>query len=284
MNYKLAFALAAILTSNAFAAFKAPLPEFKNEKQLAEWRAEQKSKPASQGYATPETAFYTGKPYLATSGSYAFKYRSYSPELARWTSEDPSGFPDGANGNRYAPIPSYGLDFAGLWKLQIVGDQAKNDSNWGLVSIGGFDHRMSSGYYVETQDITATSTNTSGTVNADFFGTINKLNYALERNTQGDVSFAIAVDSTGQISITATGGGYDNVSGNLQIGASWSKEIGNHTATLTFATASMYAGTGLSGTGFQVNGAIIGGGASVSWTNPPGKVSAFTTLSFRAVE
>ena len=43
MKHKLTFALVASLTSTAFAEFKAPLPEFKNEKQLAEWRAEKAS-------------------------------------------------------------------------------------------------------------------------------------------------------------------------------------------------------------------------------------------------
>ena len=94
MNKKLSFALVASLTCTAFAAFQAPLPEFKNEKQLAEWRAEKAAATTSQVNASEETAFYTGKPYLASSGGYAVKYRSYSPELARWTSEDPSGFPE----------------------------------------------------------------------------------------------------------------------------------------------------------------------------------------------
>ena len=95
-------------------------------KQLAEWRAEKASESTSQGYVAEESAFYTGKPYLASTGGYAFKYRSYSPELARWTSEDPSGFPDGANGNIYAPSPTMELDYQGLsktvidWKLHEV--------------------------------------------------------------------------------------------------------------------------------------------------------------------
>ncbi len=117
MKYKLTFALAASLTSTAFAAFQAPLPEFKNEKQLAEWRAEKaaETKPIS---VTQETAFYTGKPYLASSGDYAFKYRKYNPGLARWTSEDPSGFPDGANTHMYVNnSASYCFDFLGLMKV-----------------------------------------------------------------------------------------------------------------------------------------------------------------------
>ena len=114
MKYKLTFALVAALTSTAFAEFKAPLPEFKNEKQLAEWRAEKASEATSQGYKAEETAFYTGKPYLATSGGYAFKFRSYNPALLRWTSEDPGGFPNGANQHKYAPNPIFELDSLGL--------------------------------------------------------------------------------------------------------------------------------------------------------------------------
>ncbi len=111
MKTKLTFALVASLTSTAFAAFQAPLPEFKNEKQLAEWRAEKASETTSQGYATKEAAFFTGRPYITSSGGYAFKYRSYDPELARWTSEDPSGFPDGANGVAYQPCPTNSFDY-----------------------------------------------------------------------------------------------------------------------------------------------------------------------------
>ncbi len=119
MKYKLTFALVAALTSTAFAAFQAPLPEFKNEKQLAEWRAEKASEATGQGYAAEETAFYTGKPFLASSGGYAFRYRSYNPELARWTTEDPSGFPDGANQLVFAPCPTSECDPTGLATQQI---------------------------------------------------------------------------------------------------------------------------------------------------------------------
>jgi len=107
-------ALLALITSSAFAALNAPLPEFKNEKQLAEWRAEKASQSNTRSAAV-ETAFYTGKPYLASVGNYAFKYRNYSPEMARWTSEDPIGFPDGANQNIYAPSPTTELDSLGLF-------------------------------------------------------------------------------------------------------------------------------------------------------------------------
>jgi RHS repeat-associated protein len=123
MKYKLTFALVALMTTTAFAAFQAPLPEFKNEKQLAEWRAEKASEATKQGCVAEGAAFYTGKPYLALSGDYAFKYRSYSPELARWTSEDPSGFPDGANASFYAPVPTEEFDSAGLAAARSFSEQ-----------------------------------------------------------------------------------------------------------------------------------------------------------------
>jgi len=44
-----------------------------------------------------------------------FKYRNYDPALNRWTAFDPCGFPDGANNNVYAPIPTKELDALGLF-------------------------------------------------------------------------------------------------------------------------------------------------------------------------
>jgi RHS repeat-associated protein len=84
----------------------APLPEFKTPEQLAKWRAETKAKTSAQEASRPSTLdsstpFYTGKPFLAESGSYAFKYREYNPEMGRWITVDPSGFPDGANNRMY---------------------------------------------------------------------------------------------------------------------------------------------------------------------------------------
>jgi RHS repeat-associated protein len=141
MKYKLTFALVAALTSSAFAEFKAPLPEFKNEKQLAEWRAEKASEYISQSNAAAVTAFYTGKPYLSTAGNYSFKYRSYNPEMARWISEDPSGFPDGANGNIYAPNPNSEFDYQGLTKVSFTGAWSNSSvSTVNVTSPGEFEY------------------------------------------------------------------------------------------------------------------------------------------------
>jgi RHS repeat-associated protein len=58
--------------------------------------------------------FYTGKPYLEETGQYLFLFRHYDPELARWTTADPSGFPDWANNYLYCNAPYSGFDSYGL--------------------------------------------------------------------------------------------------------------------------------------------------------------------------
>jgi RHS repeat-associated protein len=62
----------------------------------------------------PASYFYTGRPYDEDLGAYTFSYRHYSPEQNRWTSADPSGFPDGANCQAYSPTPTNQLDPYGL--------------------------------------------------------------------------------------------------------------------------------------------------------------------------
>ena len=98
----------------------APLPEFRTLEQLAKWRAETTAKTSAQeaprlSTLDSSTPFYTGKPYLAESGSYAFKYREYNPEMGRWITVDPSGFPDGANNRLYAAVPTSQMDPLGLF-------------------------------------------------------------------------------------------------------------------------------------------------------------------------
>ena len=51
--------------------------------------------------AQPASFFYTGKPYDADLGNYVFAVRNFDPQIGRWTSADPSGFPDGVNNMIY---------------------------------------------------------------------------------------------------------------------------------------------------------------------------------------
>ena len=59
-------------------------------------------------------ARFTGKPYDEDLQAYVFPYRNYDPKLARWTSSDPAGFPDGINQHYYACVPTIGIDPWGL--------------------------------------------------------------------------------------------------------------------------------------------------------------------------
>ena len=87
------------------------------EKRIAEIKAEE-AKQAAQAATTSNLQseignhqlFYTGKPYLEETGQYLFLFRHYDPELARWTTADPSGFPDWPNNYLYAMNPFSGLD------------------------------------------------------------------------------------------------------------------------------------------------------------------------------
>jgi len=125
----------------------APLPEFKTPEQLARWRAETTAKTANLESASSRpstldssTPFYTGKPYLAESGSYAFKYREFNPKMGRWTTVDPSGFPDGANNRIYAAVPTTEFDDNGLYiKSELSGYSSliQDDAGlWNLLEAG----------------------------------------------------------------------------------------------------------------------------------------------------
>jgi RHS repeat-associated protein len=98
------------------------------EKRLAAIKAtEAKAAAASAALDTrhsslatgPQDIFYTGKPYLQETGQYVFLFRHYDPELGRWTTSDPSGFPDGANNVAYMAVPTTEFDWQGLAVVSI---------------------------------------------------------------------------------------------------------------------------------------------------------------------
>jgi len=115
----------------------APLPKFMNQEELAQWREAKKEVRAAEG-SRPESSgdvFFTGKPFDSDAHGYLFKFRTYEPELSRWTTADPSGFPDGANDNRYCSVPTSSFDVAGLldWqnatKVNAIGP-AQQGNGW----------------------------------------------------------------------------------------------------------------------------------------------------------
>ena len=86
----------------------------------AEISAEPKSDKLPGLGLQPAEYFYTGKPYDADTETYTFKYRSYDPELSRWTTADPSGFPDGANNQIYVRNPVTSFDANGLVTIDTI--------------------------------------------------------------------------------------------------------------------------------------------------------------------
>ncbi len=70
---------------------------------------------------SPEEIRYTGKPYSRALGAYVFNARAYDAATSRWTTPDPSGFPDGVNNRVYAATPTFQMDADGLIVIGIYG-------------------------------------------------------------------------------------------------------------------------------------------------------------------
>lgn len=95
------------------------LPEFQTKAQLQAMRAEQAAARASAALAEVHAAsnaptFYTGKISEPQVGHYLFLFRNYDAGSSRWSSLDPSGYPDGANNSAYRSIPTSQFDWQGL--------------------------------------------------------------------------------------------------------------------------------------------------------------------------
>jgi RHS repeat-associated protein len=161
-------------------ALPAPLPELMNDAQATKWTADQEAT-AKTAAATQEvsTQFYTGKPFVANAGGYVFKYRTYNPEMSRWTSADPSGFPDGVNNQIYAKNEaSYALDNDGLTATSIYASPNTTQTGSGM-STGTYSYTPTGGtaetgfYIVVTVELTTSfSTYSGGTGTAATSGTI----------------------------------------------------------------------------------------------------------------
>jgi len=149
---KTALILPLLVVSMSLHASVGALPDFLTPEQCAQYNKEHAGVAASP---QEPTVFFTGKPYVDGLG-YVFKYRNYNPELCRWQSADPSGFPDGANNQIYAPCPTSGVDALGLaW--HFVGKNSGNNYSGTFsvpVDIDGTD----SGYYSITGFSNGTAT------------------------------------------------------------------------------------------------------------------------------
>lgn len=71
-----------------------------------------------------EEGRFTGKVFVKELGGYSFLHRVFAPELSRWTTCDPIGFPDGTNNSLYVK----GDPFGHVDPLGLLGAAAKKDS------------------------------------------------------------------------------------------------------------------------------------------------------------
>jgi RHS repeat-associated protein len=240
--------------------------------------------------ANPADVFYTGKPYEGDLGGYVFKYRTYSPEINRWTTPDPSGFPDGANNRVYAPVPTQELDNTGLWKLKL------NSSESHYTETGESTFKDSVGENREMDVMASVSVSSENTDENGYFdsGTItgygrsmfirseyNPPSQLVTVDTSADL--AISVDSNGQISITDDGGQYVATdSSGLSIAISMNANINGRKATVTVYADGIYLGSGITGAQFTL-GPV---GAGLNWSGGGrGECVIHTkTLEFEVVE
>jgi RHS repeat-associated protein len=163
MKTKLTLGLSVLLTVgfnssvHAAAAAPVPLPEFMDKQQLARWTADAQTAEANAVTVDPASyQFYTGKPYVTNDGGYVYRYRTYSPEISRWTSADPSGFPNGANNQHYAPNPTRQIDALGL-TISLVPDGTASPSSTTTVGSDGNTYTVSVGD-IQVQDISSSDT------------------------------------------------------------------------------------------------------------------------------
>lgn len=77
-----------------------------------------------------EAGLFTGKPHVNGLDGFVFNCRNYSSEMVRWTTPDPSGFPDNANNYSYVGGDPVGyLDPTGLAKIHWKQDGNNGSSN-----------------------------------------------------------------------------------------------------------------------------------------------------------
>lgn len=159
------FGLAVLMQHVASAELPAPMPEFMSQDQLVKWRESQKGATAAQEGTrkAEEHQFYTGKPYDKDQEAYLFKYRSYDPELNRWTSQDPSGFPDGANNQVYSSAPNSTFDFSGLWTVKLTSPATFRDSKPGSDSgiLTSWDYTLGQSVIASSSSIGAIASSTA---------------------------------------------------------------------------------------------------------------------------
>jgi len=226
----------------------------------------------------PAAYFYTGKPYDEDLGGYLFLYRNYSPSTSRWTSFDPSGFQDGANIYRYAPSPTFGLDYSGLWSLKITDDEDGDI----LTQLTGTWHQSGRNFWRSAGSIRAVVNAAADKVGVDFTGTCDGYKNHLYGGGHTDFTASGATGSglvtfnpnNGALDFNLSPGTYTGMTAPLGVGLSvaWSFVAGydERKVKISLWVEGNYEPTSVNGGGLSLGpvGAEVqwGGGAGVAKT------------------
>ena len=262
-----AFCTVAALSQTSRAALQASLPEFKSKQALqAQAASRQVNKEEASG-----NVFYTGKPFEAGREGYLFKYRSYNAELNRWTSVDPSGFPDGANPCTYSSTPTCEIDSNGLWKLKL--DQMTSSDP---VSATHSGYQIKSG--LNSSDISVGETIDQTSLQINSYAQIYTTSIFGHQNVWAQITpyFTVTVSNTGMLSLTTSGElkqiNSEHGGEGIALGAQKTLSPDGHSLTLDITVDGALAVTG-------VSGATVGTeGVNLSW-NQTNQSFIFSTLS-----
>ncbi|MDD5200630.1 MAG: hypothetical protein PHC88_12615 [Terrimicrobiaceae bacterium] len=198
-----------------------------------------------------------------------FKYRNYNLEMNRWTSADPTGFPDGANNNVYCSSPTSEIDFQGMWSIKVTFAKATNlipAIDLGPTMTGG--KGTIEGSTGITGGVTSGQTASSFSIYTGMTGT--GIAHIL------DPSDDVSLDATVTINVSESGSLYYTVSGDVPgqkredsisvaVGMTAS---GENTSSMTLHCqmgGALNGGT-ITGAGFsETGGALTFGGTSYSY-------------------
>jgi RHS repeat-associated protein len=281
INMLLALAAVSVNLHAMNQAPPAPLPDFMDKAQLAKWNADQASAQTASSPTATESSnqFYTGKPYVADVGGYIYKYRTYNPEMSRWTSADPSGFPDSSNNRSYVSNPLSHLDPNGLKDYTIVATTSSSSTSSNSSGTYGLGYGSYIQNFATEQTAIPTSAPgvSSGTATGYGGGDLAPYGGGSPTNvTNVSESFNLTINTTtGNITLVAASGTDVDSNGNLQTGLTWTiTGSGTQQVTLNIESASIYQGSGINGIG--------GAGGSVSWTSGRGETADNTSITFNA--
>jgi RHS repeat-associated protein len=216
-----------------------------NQEQLKKWRAGQTAQQSGSTRSTNGAHFYTGRPYEAESLTYALMFRSYDAELNRWTTVDPSGFPDGPNNLAYLPCPTSEFDLQGLITMTVQNDADREKEFSG--GLGGYANFSGSSW----------GSADSPNVTVSMYG----ISYAhlLDPDDETEIDFKITIveESDGKLTYTREGN-YESQADSGKIGIN--VEItGDHTKTITIRITAAWAlnASTMSGAGVNASGGTV---------------------------